>query len=114
MKFVKAGAKKQRFTLHAFSFIKKSRQVYIHCVLFMCRKSSKEVQCTRGCDGNNVNRVRRDAGEATASGNHARTFSKYFLLDIGPIRRDFDPVDKAKEPVKGKTQGNENKLVARN
>ena len=102
MKFIKAGPKKQRFTLHAFSFIKKSRQIYIHCVLFICRKSSNEAQCTRGCNGNNVKRVRRDVDEATSS---TRTYSKYFLLDIGPIQRDYNLVYEANEPSKGKAQG---------
>ena len=86
VKFLKAGSKKQRFQMQAFSFIKEITKVYIHCVVFMCRKSSSSDACAAGCQGNNVNRLKREISGLNGKKSH----SQYQLLDVGPLRRSRD------------------------
>ncbi|XP_065065139.1 ZP domain-containing protein-like [Rhopilema esculentum] len=86
VKFQKAGSKKQRFSMQAFSFIKEVTEVYVHCIVFMCRKSASDDQCARGCQGNNVNRFKRDL----SSNKLMKSHSEYKLLDLGPLRRRRD------------------------
>ena len=86
IEFVKAGSKRQRFKMQAFSFIKENTIVYVHCVVFMCRKSSSTDKCASGCQGNNINRLRRDVDEVNGKTSH----SQYQLLDLGPVMRNRD------------------------
>eukprot|EP00112_Aurelia_sp_Birch-Aquarium-sp1_P025417 Seg843.3 transcript_id=Seg843.3/GoldUCD/mRNA.D3Y31 product="ZP domain-containing protein" protein_id=Seg843.3/GoldUCD/D3Y31 len=85
VKFVKAERKKQRFSMQAFTFIQEISTVYVHCVVFMCRKSATSGQCVSGCEGNNINRARRDLSSYGSADK--KSYSKYKLLDIGPIHR---------------------------
>ena len=85
VKFVKAERKKQRFSMQAFTFIQQISTVYVHCVVFMCRKSATSGRCVSGCEGNNINRARRDLSSYGSADK--KSYSKYKLLDIGPIHR---------------------------
>ena len=48
-----------RFSFNSFVFVGKMNQVYLHCQIFMCHKTSTDSRCSSGCRGNNVRRLRR-------------------------------------------------------
>ena len=57
--------------------------MYIHCKLFLCHKSSTDGKCHSGCSGNNLNRVKRDINENSASAKSGK--SQSYQLEVGPI-----------------------------
>ena len=84
--------KKQRFGINTFAFVKRSRSVFIHCVLFMCRKSSVENKCRKECNRKYLSRAKRETDEsaqAKSNSNEDLPSTKYYLLDIGPIKGDL-------------------------
>lgn len=60
VQFLTATNNRQRFSLQAFRYLQNSTAVFVHCLVFMCHKTSPDSRCSSGCQGNNVNRVRRD------------------------------------------------------
>lgn len=85
--FVTEDRRRKRFGLKTFAFIRRSRNVYIHCAVFMCRKGSTESKCTSECNRNVLRRAKRDAPKANKE--QRRSYTKYYLVNIGPIERSF-------------------------
>eukprot|EP00795_Rhopilema_esculentum_P000397 gene397-10064_t len=61
-----------RFSFDSFAFVGKMNQVYLHCQIFMCHKTSTDSRCSSGCRGNNVRRLRRSLTgvKDSTSSNH--------------------------------------------
>ena len=86
VQFHKGDSQIHRFSMDAFRYIGGSTTtVYIHCKLFLCHKSSTDGKCHSGCSGNNLNRVKRDINENSASAKGVN--SKSYLLEVGPIAK---------------------------
>lgn len=63
---------------------KNSSSVYIHCLVFLCRKDSKYERCTSGCPGNKIrSRKTRDSPTLTDDGSVA--YTGFLKLDSGRI-----------------------------
>lgn len=52
----------------------------VHCYAFLCHKNTADERCTLGCNGNNINRARRDVTE-----RKAKAYSKDYLIESGPV-----------------------------
>ena len=86
VRFHKTDGQRQRISIHAFRYLGNETKVYVHCLLFLCHKTSRDYRCHSGCNGNNVKRVKRDLEMGRSKfvkddGSH----SKYYLLEAGPI-----------------------------
>ena len=89
---------KVQFSFSAFAFNSQLNNVYIHCQLFMCHKSSTDSRCSSGCQGNNLNRVRRSLSGGNymleAKNREKRGVpevyppSKTYLVNIGPMVKE--------------------------
>ena len=84
-KFHPADRLKQRFSIQAFRYLTNYTTIYIHCLVLLCQRSSTDSRCISGCNGNNVNRARRDISSKTTTTGGAQSYSGYYLLDQGPI-----------------------------
>ena len=61
--------------------------IYIHCLVFLCRKNSTNSRCKSGCIGNNINSRKRLL--LTDSGNAEHTV--FYKLNSGTILVDSYP-----------------------
>ena len=87
---------KVQFSFQAFAFSSQMNNVYIHCQLFMCHKSSTDSRCTSGCQGNNLYRLRRSLSnekslmakniERRAISNEIFPPSKTYNVNLGPVQ----------------------------
>eukprot|EP00795_Rhopilema_esculentum_P014860 gene14860-5984_t len=77
----------QRFSMDAFRYLSNTTTVFIHCLVFLCHKSSTVAKCKQRCSGSN-NRIRRDTSKETLS--DPSTASKYYLLEVGPVVRNAE------------------------
>ncbi len=80
-KFTATDNYRQRFNIQAFRFLQNSTAVFLHCLVFLCHKSSTDSRCRYGCTGNNVYRGKREV--SSAENNEP---SKMYLLEM-EIRR---------------------------
>ncbi len=94
MKFHKSDGMRQRFSIQGYKYIN-STAVYIHCIVFVCYEDSTEYRCSKGSDGNTVNRVRarRDLEGGSAYAVEKKDYSKYYLVEAGPLVLDDSKPD---------------------
>ena len=87
MQIVDGDAKRKRFTLASLKFVK-SDSVYVHCVVFVCNRTSTDERCTGGCLKNRVDppRVRRDVEQHRVRRDIPGMDSDFIKLDVGPIQ----------------------------
>ena len=67
--------------------------VYIHCLVFLCRKNSTDSRCRSGCSGNNINSRKRRALEDSGNAQH----TGFYKLDSGNILLDAPAAPPKKE-----------------
>ena len=90
VQFYKAVPNRQRFSLQSYKYMQKSTAIYIHCIVFICHPSSTSDRCRTGCNGNNIKRVKRDLEGGTGYSQGDQSYSKYTLIEAGPITYDKD------------------------
>ena len=83
VQFHRGDRQNHRFSMDAFRYLGNSTTVYIHCLLFLCHKSSTVGKCRSGCPGNNLNRVKRDVTQQSSTEDSKN--SKFYLLEVGPV-----------------------------
>ncbi len=83
VQFHRGDRQNHRFSMDAFRYLGNSTTVFIHCLLFLCHKTSTVGKCRSGCNGNNLNRVKRDVSEQ--SNVDESSYSKFYLLELGPV-----------------------------
>ena len=81
--FVPAAGLKRRFSMQVFRY-ENTTTVYIHCLVFLCRKNSTDSRCNSGCSGNNINSRKRRALEDSGNAEH----TSLYKLDSGNILLD--------------------------
>ena len=97
--FVPATGLRRRFSMQVFRY-ENTTTVYIHCLIFLCRKNSTDSRCKSGCTGNNINsRKRRDIPALTDTGN--AQYTGFYKLDSGQIL-----LGSSKPPPKKEKEGN--------
>ena len=91
VRIVNGDAKRKRFTLASLKFVK-SDSVYVHCVVFVCNRTSTDDRCTGGCPRNRVDppRIRRDVEGHRARRDIMGRQSDFIKLDVGPIQLKQD------------------------
>jgi len=82
--FIPATGLKRRFSMQVFRY-ENTTTVYIHCLVFLCRKNSTDSRCRSGCIGNNINSRKRRALEDSGNAQH----TGFYKLDSGNILLDF-------------------------
>ena len=93
MQFHKGSSQSQRFSFEAFRYIGESTAtVYIHCKLFLCDKLSMHGKCHTDCSGSNLHRLKRDL--SAQIGNEIAISTESYLLEIGPIHKNTEDLDK--------------------
>lgn len=85
VRFHNTDGQRQRMSIHAFRYFGNITTVYVHCLVFLCHKASRDNRCHSGCNGNNVKRVRRDLENGPKFASDDGSHSKYYLLEAGPI-----------------------------
>jgi len=89
--FIPATGLKRRFSMQVFRY-ENTTTVYIHCLVFLCRKNSTDSRCKSSCSDIKINsRKRRDLED---NGNDQRT--GFYKLDSGNILLDV-PVPSPKK-----------------
>ena len=89
---MKSTGLKRRFSMQVFRY-ENTTTVYIHCLVFLCRKNSTDSRCKSGCSGNNI--ISRKRRSLTDSGNAEHT--GFYKLDSGSIVLDAPVAPPKKE-----------------
>jgi len=86
VRFYLTDEKRMRFSVKAFRYVNSFSTIYIHCFVFLCQKTSSDPRCTSGCNGNNVNRVKRDLSNGKST-DERTSYTKYYMLEAGPLQK---------------------------
>jgi len=90
--FIPATGLRRRFSMQVFRY-ENTTTVYIHCLVFLCRKNSTDSRCRSGCSGNNINSRKRRALEDSGNAQH----TGFYKLDSGNILLDAPAAPPKKE-----------------
>ena len=78
--------------MQAFRYLKNGGSIYVHCLFLLCQRASRDFRCRSGCPGNNIGRVKRDVGTASTFVSDEDTYSKYYLLEAGPVVEENEQI----------------------
>ncbi|XP_065068293.1 uromodulin-like isoform X2 [Rhopilema esculentum] len=92
VQFLPADGQRQRISMQAFRYLKNGGSIYVHCLFLLCQRASRDFRCRSGCPGNNIGRVKRDVDTASTFASDENTYSKYYLLEAGPVVEENDQI----------------------